>query len=347
MVAPPPAAPSGKRLRDIPFSVLDLAPVTAGKAPGDALRQSLALARAVEAAGYLRHWFAEHHNMAHIASSATAVLIGYVAGGTRHIRVGSGGVMLPNHAPLIIAEQFGTLDALYPGRIDLGLGRAPGTDQLTSMALRRRLQGSVDDFPRDVMELRQYLGPRMPDARVRAIPGEGSRVPVWLLGSSTYSAQLAAALGLPFAFASHFAPTQLEAALRLYREGFEPSDQLSAPYAMACVNAIAAGSGEEAARLATSFYRLALGIVRDRREPLQPPVDSMEGLWAPYEEAAVRQMMRYTFVGTPREIGRELQAFLDHTGVDEIMLATHIYDPADRIRSYQLLSPLFRHREDE
>ncbi|HYC28994.1 MAG TPA: LLM class flavin-dependent oxidoreductase, partial [Chitinophagaceae bacterium] len=229
-----------KNLSQIPFSILDLATIVQGEGPEQAFQNSLATAQEAERLGYKRYWFAEHHNMESVASSATAVLVGYVAGGTRSIRVGSGGVMLPNHAPLIIAEQFGTLASLYGDRIDLGVGRAPGTDPVTSHALRRSLKGDVDDFPNDVVELINYLQPRDPSMRVRAIPGEGTQVPVWLLGSSTYSAQLAAYLGLPFAFASHFAPTQLMDALQLYRSQFRPSKFLQSPYALACVNAIAA-----------------------------------------------------------------------------------------------------------
>src|SRR5665647_2578397 len=243
-----------KQLSEIPVGVLDLATIVEGDTPEDSFRKSLQVAKRAEQLGYKRYWFAEHHNMENIASSATAVLIGYIAQGTSSIRVGSGGVMLPNHAPLIIAEQFGTLESLYPGRIDLGLGRAPGTDQITSHALRRNLNGSVDDFPQDVIELKNYLAPHNDNAKVRAIPGEGTQVPIWLLGSSTYSAQLAAALGLPFAFASHFAPAHLHDALKLYRKGFIPSDQLQQPYSLACVNVIAADTDEEANYLASSFY---------------------------------------------------------------------------------------------
>jgi luciferase family oxidoreductase group 1 len=330
-----------KQLKDIPLSVLDLAPVLEGETPADSFKKSLELARAVESFGYLRHWFAEHHNMENIASSATSVLIGYIANGTSTIRVGSGGVMLPNHAPLVIAEQFGTLESLYPGRIDLGLGRAPGTDQLTSMALRRSLRGSVDDFPNDVVELRGYLAPKNPGARVRAIPGEGTQVPIWLLGSSTYSAQLAAMLGLPFAFASHFAPTHLHEALQLYRDRFEPSEQLQKPYAMACVNVIAADSDEEARRLATSFYQLALGIIRDARKPLPPPVEDMDEVWQDYEKASVMQMMKYSFVGSPQTVTRGLQTFLKETNVNEIMVASYIYDNTAKIYSYKLVADLF------
>jgi luciferase family oxidoreductase group 1 len=331
-----------KELDEIPVSVLDLATIVEGGTPADSFRKSLEVAGRVEKLGYNRYWFAEHHNMENIASSATAVLIGYIAAGTSTIRVGSGGVMLPNHAPLIIAEQFGTLESLYPGRIDLGLGRAPGTDQLTSLALRRKLNGSVDEFPQDVIELKNYLAPRDVDARVRAIPGEGTEVPVWLLGSSTYSAQLAAALGLPFAFASHFAPTHLHDALKLYRRRFTPSDQLQQPYSMACINVIAADTDEEARYLASSFYRLALGIVTGKRKPLAPPVKSMEGIWTEYEKATVMQMMQYTFIGSAKTVQEGLQAFLKDTGVDEIMVTTYIYDNALRIRSYELIAPFFK-----
>jgi luciferase family oxidoreductase group 1 len=331
-----------KKLDEIPVSVLDLATIVEGGTPADSFSKSLELARRVEKSGYNRYWFAEHHNMENIASSATAVLIGYIAAGTSTIRVGSGGVMLPNHAPLIIAEQFGTLESLYPGRIDLGLGRAPGTDQLTSLALRRKLNGSVDEFPQDVIELKNYLAPRVADARVRAIPGEGTEVPVWLLGSSIYSAQLAAALGLPFAFASHFAPAHLHDALKLYRQRFTPSDQLQQPYSMACVNVIAADTDEEAQYLATSFYMLALGIVTGKRKPLQPPVKNMDGIWAEYEKAAVLQMMEYTFTGSAKTVQEGLQTFLNDTGVDEIMVASYIYDNALKIRSYELIAPFFK-----
>ena len=307
-----------KQLNEIFVSVLDLAPIIQGETPADSFHKSLELARRAEALGYNRYWFAEHHNMENIASSATSVLIGYIAGGTSTIRVGSGGIMLPNHSPLIIAEQFGTLESLYPGRIDLGLGRAPGTDQLTSMALRRNMQGSVDSFPGDVIELQNYLAPKGSAGLVRAIPGEGTQVPLWLLGSSTYSAQLAAALGLPFAFASHFSPAQLYDALSIYRSTFKPSTQLQQPYAMACVNIIAADTDGEAQRLATSFYRLALGIIRNYRKPLQPPIDSMEGEWYEYEEAAVKQMMQFSFIGSKGTVPG-LKNFLKNNKINKII----------------------------
>lgn len=330
-----------KLLSEIPVSVLDLAPVAEGDTVSDSLQKSLALARAAEQFGYNRYWFAEHHNMENIASSATAVLIGFIAGGTKTLRVGSGGIMLPNHAPLIIAEQFGTLASLYPGRIDLGLGRAPGTDQKTSFALRRSMQGSVDSFPNDVMELQNYLGPKGSSGPVRAIPGEGTQVPIWLLGSSTYSAQLAAALGLPFAFASHFAPAQLYEALHLYRENFQPSAHLKQPYAMACINVIAADSDAEAEKLATSFFRMALGLIRNARKPLQPPIENMEGEWNDYEKAAVMQMMHFSFIGSKETVKKGLQNFATQTGVDEIMVATYIYNNSQKIYSYKLVSEIF------
>ncbi len=330
-----------KLLKDIPLSVLDLAPILEGETPSHSFAKSLELAKCTERFGYNRYWFAEHHNMENIASSATAVLIGYIANNTSRIRVGSGGIMLPNHAPLVIAEQFGTLESLFPGRIDLGLGRAPGTDQITAMALRRTLNSSVDDFPNNVIELRDYLSSKNPLARVRAIPGEGTRVPIWLLGSSTYNAQLAAALGLPFAFASHFAPTHLFDALKLYRQRFTPSQQLQQPYAMACVNVIAADTDAEAQRLATSFYMLAMGIVTGKRRPLQPPVDNMDNVWADYEKAAVLQMMQFTFIGSVKTVQQALQSFADETSIDEIMVASYIYDNTAKIRSYELIASLF------
>lgn len=334
-----------KLLKDIPISILDLAPILEGETPSQSFAKSLELARHAENFGYNRYWFAEHHNMENIASSATSVLIGYIAGGTSAIRVGSGGIMLPNHAPLVIAEQFGTLESLYPDRIDLGLGRAPGTDQLTAMALRRNLNGSVDAFPNDVIELRNYLAPKDDAARVRAIPGEGTQVPIWLLGSSTYNAQLAAALGFPFAFASHFAPAYLYEALKLYRQHFTPSQQLQQPYTMACVNVIAADTDEEAQRLATSFYMLAMGIVSGKRKPLQPPVDSMDNIWSDYEKAAVLQMMEFAFIGSIKTLQPALQSFVNDTGIDEIMIASYIYDKAAKIKSYELIASLFKRRK--
>jgi luciferase family oxidoreductase group 1 len=336
-----------KYLSEIPVSVLDLATIIQGDKPADSFKKSLDVAKSAERLGYKRYWFAEHHNMENIASSATSLLIGYIAGNTSSIRVGSGGVMLPNHAPLIIAEQFGTLESLYPGRIDLGLGRAPGTDQMTSLALRRNLNGSVDDFPHDVIELRNYLAPHSASARVRAIPGEGTQVPIWLLGSSTYSAQLAAALGLPFAFASHFAPAQLQEALRLYTQRFTPSDQLQKTYSMACINVIAADTDEEAHLLASSFYKLASGIVTNQRKPLQPPVENFLNKWDEYEKAAVMQMMKYTFIGSQATVKKGLESFLHDTRVDEIMVASYIYNNDAKIHSYELVGEFLRKESKE
>lgn len=324
------------------FSILDLATIIEGDtSPASAFHRSMQLAQHTEKLGYRRYWFAEHHNMESVASAATSVLIGYIAGGTNNIRVGSGGVMLPNHAPLIIAEQFGTLASLYPGRIDLGLGRAPGTDPLTSHALRRNINADVNAFPNDVVELLRYLGPPEAGAKVRAIPGEGTDVPVWLLGSSTFSAQLAGMLGLPFAFAAHFAPAQLYDALAVYRQHFKPSRFLGRPYAMACVNVIIAETDAEAEYLATSFYQLALGLFRDNRRPLPPPVESMEGIWTEREEFGVKQMTACSFLGSAETVKHSLQKFLDDTQVNEVMVASHIYDVEKKMRSYELLAGLF------
>ena len=325
----------------IPFSILDLATIVQGDVnAGNAFRRSLDLARHAEQLGYKRYWFAEHHNMESVASAATSVLVGYVAGGTSTIRVGSGGVMLPNHAPLIIAEQFGTLALLYPGRIDLGLGRAPGTDPVTSYALRRNLNADVNQFPNDVVELLRYLGKRDGSMKVRAIPGEETFVPVWLLGSSTFSAQLAGILGLPFAFASHFAPAQLHDALKTYRDHFKPSEYLREPYSMACVNVIAAESDAEADKLATSFYQLALGLFRNDRHPLPPPVENMDDIWTEREKYGVMQMITYLFKGTADTIRASLTSFIETTNVNELMIASHVYDHEKKKRSLEIIARL-------
>jgi luciferase family oxidoreductase group 1 len=331
-----------KLLQDIPFSILDLAPITEGNTAETTFKNSLKLAQAAEALGYKRYWLAEHHNMESVASSATAVLIGYIAGGTKAIRVGSGGIMLPNHAPLVVAEQFGTLASLYPGRIDLGLGRAPGTDQVTAMALRRNRMETAQDFPDDILSLQKYFSADNSTSKVRAIPGEGLDIPIWILGSSTDSAQLAAMLGLPYAFASHFAPTHFLTAIDLYRRNFRPSAYLDKPYVTACVNVIAADNNTEAERLATSFYLLATGIISGRRRRLQKPVDSMNGLWTDQEEAMVKQMMHYAFIGDAQKIGAELTIFQQETQLDEIMVTSHIYDPEARIHSYELLQGVLK-----
>lgn len=322
------------------LSVLDLVPVVSGKTPADSFKNTLDLAQNAELFGYKRYWMAEHHNMAGIASSATSILISHVASGTSMIRVGSGGIMLPNHSPLVIAEQFGTLESLFPGRIDLGLGRAPGTDQLTAMALRRNLEGAGEDFALNLAELREYLSADNASARVRAIPGEGLNIPIWLLGSSTYSAQLAGILGMPFAFASHFAPNLLFTALQVYRDSFRPSEVLEEPYSMACVNVIAADTDEEAERIATSLYIAFLNIIKGTRTTLQPPVENMDSYWNEGERYAAQQMLKYTFVGSAKTISAKMQAFTDETRVDEIMAAGMIYDHVARVKSYKILSEL-------
>jgi luciferase family oxidoreductase group 1 len=322
----------------IPISVLDLAPVKEGGTVGEAFRESLDLARHAEAWGFSRFWLAEHHNMAGIASAATAVLIGYVAAGTKTIRVGSGGVMLPNHAPLVVAEQFGTLESLHPGRIDLGIGRAPGTDQLTARALRRTLTSVDEDFPRDVAELLSYFAPARPGQRVRAVPGEGLRVPVWLLGSSLYSAQLAALLGLPFAFASHFAPDYLSEALDIYRREFRPSDALKEPYAMPCVNVFAAETDEEARRLFTSLQQAFINLRRGQPGLLPPPIDPATASYAEVEMAGVSHALRYSAVGSRETVRRWLGSFIQETRADEIMVTGQIHDAAARLRSFEIVA---------
>ena len=318
------------------LSVLDLSPVKQGSDAGDALRESAALARAAEAAGYNRFWLAEHHNMAGIASAATAVVVGHVAAATSTIRVGAGGVMLPNHAPLVIAEQFGTLAALFPGRIDLGLGRAPGTDQITSHALRRTLTSDVGDFPRDVVELQAYLAPPQPGQRVVATPGAGSQVPLWILGSSLFGAQLAAMLGLPFAFASHFAPAELEPALEIYRRQFRPSAQLERPYVMLGCSAYAAETAEEARALASSMQQAFVNLRSGRPGKLPPPARGfLETLPADWR-AMLAQTLSCAFVGTADEVGSGLAAFAATHAADELMVAAGVFDPAARLHSYAL-----------
>lgn len=330
-----------KQLNNTTFSVLDLATVRAGKTIHDTFTNSLKLAQHTEQLGYKRYWLAEHHNMESIASAATAVLIGFIAGGTKTMRIGSGGIMLPNHAPLIIAEQFGTLASLYPGRIDLGLGRAPGTDQLTAMALRRD-RFAANNFPEQVQELLTYFSSTNQTAAVRAIPGEGLDIPVWILGSSTDSAYLAAAMGLPYAFASHFAPTYLLPALRIYREQFQPSVYLQQPYTMAAVNVVAAETMEDATYASTSFLQLATSIIKGKPKALPLPVKTMSGLWSAAEEAAVQQMRAYSFVGDASFIKQQLQGFLDDTQVDELMIVSHIYDQEVKLRSYEIVAEIMR-----
>jgi luciferase family oxidoreductase group 1 len=329
-----------KKKLDLPLSVLDLVMVNTDGSPGQSMRNSLDLAQHVEQWGYKRYWLAEHHNIEGIASTATSILIGFIAGGTSTIRVGSGGVMLPNHVPLIIAEQFGTLESLYPGRIDLGLGRAPGTDRRTAMALRRNLDGSEEDFPNSVIELQNYFKMPKPGTLVRATPGEGLKIPIWLLGSSIFSAQLAAMLGLPFAFASHFAPAHLDRAIEIYREKFQSSDTLKEPYVIAAVNVIAADTDEKATRLFTSLQARVLGMVRGTPFPLQAPVDDIDNLWNASEKYAVNSMLKYSFVGGPPIVKKDLQSFLNKTQVDEIMAVSHIFDHTARLRSYEILSTI-------
>jgi luciferase family oxidoreductase group 1 len=321
------------------FSILDLAFVTQGATPAVALHNSLDLAQHAEKWGYRRFWLAEHHNMVGIASAATAVAIGYVAGGTHTIRVGAGGIMLPNHSPLVIAEQFGTLESLYPGRIDLGLGRAPGTDQRTLLALRRN-PATADKFPQDMLELQALLGPLQPGQLVQAVPGTGLRVPIWILGSSLFGADLAAALGLPYAFASHFAPDALMQALEIYRAKFEPSAQLDRPYAMVGANVIAAETDTEARRLFTTLQQVFVGMYRNVRGLLPPPIDDIEGYWSPVEKAHASNMLSCSFVGSPDTVRRGLERFIEKTGADEVMVASAIYDHAARLRSYEILADI-------
>ncbi|MEP6813517.1 MAG: LLM class flavin-dependent oxidoreductase [Actinomycetota bacterium] len=319
-----------------PLSILDLAPIVEGETVAGALRNSLDLAQHAEGWGYNRFWLAEHHNATGIASAATAVVISHIAGGTQTIRVGAGGIMLPNHAPLMIAEQFGTLAALYPGRVDLGLGRAPGTDQLTMLALRRDHRGS-DTFPQDVLELQAFLGDPSPGQAVRAIPGMGSHVPLWILGSSLYGAQLAAALGLPYAFASHFAPDALLPALEVYRERFEPSEQLERPYAMVGANVFAADDDATARRLFTSAQQSFTNVLRGRRGQLPPPIDDIDDYWTPEEKIGVMHMLSRSFVGSSQTVRSGLESFVDETGADELIVAAAIHDHTARLRSYELL----------
>jgi luciferase family oxidoreductase group 1 len=320
----------------IPFSVLDLSPIPKGGTAADALRHTLELARQAERLGYLRYWLAEHHNMPGIASAATSIVIAHVAGGTSRIRVGSGGVMLPNHSPLIVAEQFGTLASLHPGRIDLGLGRAPGTDMLTARALRRSMEDSAEQFPQDVQELQQYFEDAQ-GLRIRAVPGEGLEVPIWLLGSSLYSAQLAALLGLPFAFASHFAPDMMREALSIYRARFEPSKQLDRPYAMLGANVLAADSDAEARRQFTSQQQSFINLRRGAPTQVPPPIDSIDTYWTPAEKAMVERSLAVSFVGSPETILARLQPFLDDMRPDELMVTAHIYDQKARLRSLELI----------
>ena len=320
-----------------PLSVLDLVSVAEGATPGDALRDSLDLARHVERLGYQRFWVAEHHNMVGIASAATAVVIGHLAAGTSTIRVGAGGIMLPNHSPLVIAEQFGTLASLFPDRIDLGLGRAPGADMRTFAAMRRDPRAS-EQFPQDVQELQALLGPVRPNQVLQAVPGSGTEVPLWILGSSLFGAQLAAMLGLPYAFASHFAPGSLNQALDIYRSRFEPSAQLSEPYAMVALNVVAADTDAEATRLFTTLQQAFTSVVRGRPGKYQPPIDDIEQFWTPAEKAQSAQMLRMSVVGSPATVASGLRRIADETEADELLIVSSIYDQAARLHSYEIVA---------
>ncbi|MFA6229528.1 MAG: LLM class flavin-dependent oxidoreductase [Rhodanobacter sp.] len=319
----------------IPFSILDLAPVTEGSDPGQAFRNTLDLAQLAERLGYRRYWLAEHHNMPGIASAATAVLIGHVAGGTSTIRVGAGGIMLPNHAPLQVAEAFGTLASLYPGRIDLGLGRAPGTDQATATALRRYFD-SADTFPQDVLELLGYFEPAKPGQAVRAVPGAGVEVPVWLLGSSLFSATLSARLGLPFAFASHFAPDAMDEALALYRRDFRPSARLQQPYAMLGINVVGADSDAEARRLFTTQQQSFINLRRGRPGLIPPPIDDIESYWTPPEKMMLERALACAVVGDPATLQAGLAAFIARHRPDELLITANVFEHAARRHSFEL-----------
>ncbi len=331
----------------IPFSVLDLAPIVLGGDAAQSFHNSLDLARHVEKLGYRRFWLAEHHNMPGIASAATSVVIAHVAGGTSTIRVGAGGIMLPNHSPLVIAEQFGTLASLFPGRIDLGLGRAPGTDQVTMRALRRNLDGDVDAFPQDVRELMGYFNPPSPGQAIRAVPGAGLDVPVWILGSSLFGAQLAAALGLPYAFASHFAPAQLMQAIQLYRARFRPSERLEKPYMMVAANVLLADTDDEAKLLATSLQQAFVALRRGRPGPLPPPLPGFAERLTPPEQAILDDVLACSFIGSKETIRRALASFLERTGADELMIACMVFDHGARRRSFELVAELRDEAERE
>ncbi|GIN56258.1 LLM class flavin-dependent oxidoreductase [Lederbergia ruris] len=328
-----------KYFQGIPLSVLDLAPITEGSNATQSFKNSVQLAQLTEKLGFNRYWLAEHHNMPGIASSATSVLIGHIAGATKRIRVGAGGIMLPNHATLVIAEQFGTLESLYPGRIDLGLGRAPGSDQATAYALRRTLQRGAEEFPLQVEELEAYFAGSSA-ARVRAIPGEGLNIPIWLLGSSGFSARLAAQKGLPFSFASHFSPDYTLPALQIYRENFQPSETLGKPYAMLGVNIIAADTDEKAQWLSTSQQQQFLSLARNEPTPLKPPIENMEEIWSPIEKAHIEKNLdsRSTIVGSPETIRRKLEAFIEETKADEVIINSQIFDQKDRLHSYEIVA---------
>lgn len=335
----------GPSLSDIPISVLDLVPIQQGRTIADALANTRDLAQHAERWGFRRYWLAEHHNIAGVGSSATSVLIGYVASHTSNIRVGSGGVMLPNHPPLVIAEQFGTLAELYPGRIDVGLGRAPGTDQATMRALNRGIN-AADNFPAQVAELQALLDDAKPGQRLRAVPGAGTKVPIWLLGSSGFSAQLAGQMGLPFAFAAHFSPDALIPALELYRRSFRPSEMLDRPCAMVGIQVVAADTDERARYLATTPYMSFLNLIRNQPAPMQPPVESVEGMANELEDAAVRSRFSAAVVGGPDTVRRQIEDLLVRTQADELMIVTGVYYHEDRLRSYEIVAQLQREELD-
>ena len=324
----------------IPFSVLDLSPIAEGSTAADSFRNSLDLARHAEHWGYHRYWLAEHHNIPGVASAATSVLIGHLAGGTERLRIGAGGIMLPNHSPLVIAEQFGTLESLFPGRIDLALGRAPGSDMRTARALRRDLQSNADRFPQDVMELQGYFAPAADGQAVSAVPGAGLQVPLWILGSSLFGAQCAAMLGLPFGFASHFAPDALLQALQVYRTQFQPSAQCPRPYALAVANVVVADTDAQAQRLFTSLQQQFLHLYRGMPKRIQPPRDTLDGEWSPMEKAGVDHTLSYACVGAPATVREKLAVFLERTQVDELMVTASLYDHHSRLRSFELAMDL-------
>lgn len=331
-------------MTSIPYSILDLASVMQGDTMQQTFHKSLASAQKAEELGFTRYWFSEHHNMPSVASAATSLLIGYVAENTKTMRIGSGGVMLPNHAPLIVAEQFGTLGTLYPGRIDLGLGRAPGTDNPATIAIRKQHAYQPYDFKGHIEELQQYLSESNHASPVRAFPGEGVKMPIWILGSSTDSAYLAAELGLPYAFASHFAPTQMMAAFDIYKRLFKPSKQLQSPYHMACLSIIAADTMDEAQFLATSMYRAYLGIITDTRAPMQPPigVEEMEALWTPQQKAAVQQMTAYSLIGDKSFLKEKIGYFISQTGIKELMTITQVFDIEKKHRSMEIIADVMK-----
>ncbi len=328
--------------KTIPYSILELASIAKGNTPATTFSYSLDLAQKAEEMGYHRFWLAEHHNMISIASSATAVLIGYIAGGTKKIQVGSGGIMLPNHSPLIVAEQFGTLGSLYPGRIDLGLGRAPGTDQVTAHAIRPDRMQAVYQFPEEIRQIQQYFSTENQGAKVRATVAEGVEVPIYILGSSTDSAHLAAQKGLPYAFASHFAPGQLHEALHIYKNEFQPSAYLQEPYTIACINVIAADTDQEAERISTTLIRMMLGVLTGQIDYMQEPMDMVPELRMIARDPAFQRMLKYAFIGSKETVQQHTEEFLKQTGVNEIMVASHIYHHADRVKSYKIFAEVMQ-----